>query len=852
MLVVIIMSKRSYIYTGTVCSKLNRLSNLTASFLTRKAEIDEEGVKKIKEYSEKGSVVYCSYQSSNFALLFLYKLLKRNNISTPEFALEYNPIMLQNFTQVLKRVFQWIKRNIFRKKHADAFESGYIDALINKDTPVLFPLLSQKFFLKRYLETKYDSLLYLIELQKKREKPIFLFPQMIFWNRNPERSTALMKSKATGNRGLFRALITTATPSYIRVLNPFDMKAFISENEDKTSYELAVLLRDQLLEAYQHEKRIIIGPVLRSKSEMMEKILYHPNVLKQINELSEGNQKKQKKLKKKAFKYYKEIAADFKVRYVHFWEVVLDWMFRKIFSGIRYDKAQLEKIREASTKGTLVFVPCHRSHMDYLILSYIFYKNKFTPPHIAAGVNLSFFPVGKIFRHSGAFFIRRTFKGLDLYPYVFKQYLKTLVHEYYSIEFFIEGGRTRTGRLVKPKLGMMNYLVEAIEEGYNEDMVFIPISINYDRVLEENSYVKELKGKSKKNESVGGVLKNVKMLKRDYGHVYVNIGEYFSLKDIKNENVENVSSVAADKVIKHINRVSGINRISLVTSAMLFMSNKGFSFRNLKAMTEELFKYFTYTGMDHTVTELHENEINSYVDYTIESYKKDGIIEEVSLEDEGETFKDTLYRLREENRAGIAFYKNTALHHILPLSLISLILLKSEGSVSIQDLKSNYDKYIELLSFEFIFDDYHDFSFAKTEGALKYLVDNAIVIEKEDAFTIVEDRKNIVSFFSRGVSDIIESYYIVFKLLGKINRKMINEKDLIMEIRKYGIRQYHTEKIRAAESLSMPNYKTAIKKLIEMGVLNKEGRNFKNQKYKIENNENLDNMVVFLRNSVNR
>ena len=164
------------------------------------------------------------------------------------------------------------------------------------------------------------------------------------------------------------------------------------------------------------------------------------------------------------------------------------WLSPMYVSIIETEKTKMLSISMICfTKKDIVL----KEQMLGWILSYICYKNKITLPHIAAGVNLSFFPMGTIFRHSGAFFIRRTFKGKKLYTSVFKQYLKTLVADSYLLEFFVEGGRTRTGRLVFPKMGIINYLVEAIDENYNKDLIFLPISINYDRVPEESSYIKE-------------------------------------------------------------------------------------------------------------------------------------------------------------------------------------------------------------------------------------------------------------------------------------------------------------------------------------------------------------------------
>ncbi|MBN1501647.1 MAG: 1-acyl-sn-glycerol-3-phosphate acyltransferase [Spirochaetes bacterium] len=848
------MNNNDYkIYSGRLNLRLTGFRNAFADFITKKAVIDESSINKIREYSEKGHVVYCSYQSSNYALLFLYKLLKRNEINPPEFALEYNPFLLQKPGFIYKRFKRLLKKVFLRKKYKDAFESGYLENLIRNNKPVLFPLLSQKFFLKRYLEKKYDSLVFFIELQHKTEKPIFLFPHIIFWNRNPERSSKILKFSPTGNMGIIRGLLNSATPSYATIIDPVNLKEFISKYPPESSFVTALRLRDELLNLYHTEKRIVLGPVLRSKSEMMEMVLYHKNVLNCIDEISKDNPKKMRKSKQRAYRYYNEIAADFRIGYVKIFELICDWMFKKIFSGMEYDAASLESIRESSRKGPLVFVPCHRSHMDYIILSYVFYKNRITPPHVAAGANLSFFPIGKIFRHSGAFFLRRSFKGLDLYPVVFRQYMKTLVHESFPLEYFIEGGRTRTGRLVLPKFGITNYLIEAVDEGYSEDLFFVPISINYDRVLEENSYVKELKGKDKKKESVGGVLKSLKVLTRDYGKVYLNVGEIFSLKDIEEKtDVAKRSRAIGDKIIRRINRAVPINPVSLVTAAMLILSKKGFDKQTLEAATLRLYIFFETKKISFAADISDKSMLPKQISRIIKMYLKDFIIEEVKM-DENQALEG-VYILREESRAAIAFYKNTISHHCLDISMLScsLIMCSRQTDMTKENLKNNFFSLFELLENEFVLEEsLHDFDKIYSDYLLNYFQTDGVVRVEDDKIEIIDSMMPRITEYARFISDIFESYYIVFKLLKTIGRKTITKKDLVLEIRKFGMKQYITDQVSVPESLSAANYNSALKKAARMGAVEEE---YKSKRYSVIHKrsvENLEHVLKVLSDIVN-
>src|SRR6185295_8630886 len=134
-----------------------------------------------------------------------------------------------------------------------------------------------------------------------------------------------------------------------------------------------------------------------------------------------------------------------------------------------------EVLHRVAAGNEIVYVPCHRSHMDYLLLSYIIYVKGFAVPHIAAGVNLNMPIIGRFLRKGGAFFIRRTFRGSPLYPVVFMQYLGVMLARGHSLEYFVEGGRSRTGRLLQPKTGMLSMTVRGFLRNRQRPVAFLPV-----------------------------------------------------------------------------------------------------------------------------------------------------------------------------------------------------------------------------------------------------------------------------------------------------------------------------------------------------------------------------------------
>ncbi len=173
-----------------------------------------------------------------------------------------------------------------------------------------------------------------------------------------------------------------------------------------------------------------------------------------------------------------------------------------------------ERVRQLAQDGhEIVYVPCHRSHMDYLLLSYVLYYQGLVPPHIAAGINLNFWPAGPIFRRLGAFFIRRTFKGNKLYSTVFREYLGELFTRGYSVEYFVEGGRSRTGRLLDPKTGTLSMTLQAMLRGGTRPITLVPIYIGYEHVMEVGTYAKELRGAAKEKEGFMQMVRGLRKLR---------------------------------------------------------------------------------------------------------------------------------------------------------------------------------------------------------------------------------------------------------------------------------------------------------------------------------------------------
>jgi len=240
--------------------------------------------------------------------------------------------------------------------------------------------------------------------------------------------------------------------------------------------------------------------------------------------------------KNKAKEIFFEIANDMNFKIIRTYAFILKkFIWRWIFEAI--EVRNFSKVQSfAEDDYQIVYVPNHRSHIDYLMMLDAITKNGLMPPVMAAGKNLNFFPAGYFLRKGCAFFVRRSLSGDKFYTAVLKEYISYLMKENVPLSFFPEGGRSRSGKLQPPKLGFFSFVVQSYLRNPAKKVVFIPAYISYDRVIESKSYEKELTGVAKKKESFWGFVSFFKKIRKLQGKAYLNFGEPLILKDFLSDN----------------------------------------------------------------------------------------------------------------------------------------------------------------------------------------------------------------------------------------------------------------------------------------------------------------------------
>ena len=364
------------------------------------------------------------------------------------------------------------------------------------------------------------------------DEELLLIPVAIYWGRSPEKEASFFKLMFSENWdvvGRTRKFFATLLHGRSTLLRYSDALPLTSINRDGLESAITFRKVSRILRVHFRQRRAAtVGPDLSHRRTMVNQVLLAPGVAKAILAEAGDDARKQAESREKARSYAMEIAADISYPTLRVIQRFLRWLWNRIYDGI--ELKHVERLHDVAKEKEVIYVPCHRSHFDYLLLGYIGWEEGWQLPHIAAGINLNMPVIGPILRRGGAFFMRRSFRGNRLYAAVFDAYLHQVLVRGYSIEYFVEGGRSRTGRLLEPKGGMLAMTVRSYIKDPKRPVVFVPIYFGYEKLIEGDSFINELGGGEKKSESLFGLIRSVKSLRENFGNVYVNIAEPIELE----------------------------------------------------------------------------------------------------------------------------------------------------------------------------------------------------------------------------------------------------------------------------------------------------------------------------------
>jgi glycerol-3-phosphate O-acyltransferase len=357
------------------------------------------------------------------------------------------------------------------------------------------------------------------------------------------------------------------------------------------------LLRQLSRELYRQEK-LIRGVQVTKTATVEQMVLNDERFEAELSKLAETTSASRAQLYEGARRRFKEIAATMHggaVRVIYFVvRPVMSTVFRKI------DVHGIEKLSETAQKYPTVMLPSHKSHFDYLLVGWILYHANLPMPYVAAGINLNFFPVGNFFKAAGAFFIRRKITGDILYKHVLDSYLSYLIKRGHLLAFYIEGGRTRSGSMCYPRLGLLKYLIRGWLAGGRDDIHFVPVGISYERLAEERALVREREGGTKSKESLFQLMRLKGIWKRRFGEATFSVGEPFSLKeflsatqgDSDDVNVSLLTEDLAFAVSRRIMEQTALTESAIISAAICSFPTYRISYDALILRMCDLFRLY--------------------------------------------------------------------------------------------------------------------------------------------------------------------------------------------------------------------------------------------------------------------
>ncbi len=763
--------------------------------LSSRVMIDEDSVNQIRDLSLSGPVVYAIKFPSSYDLHFIRMKFNELGLPTPW-------ALLGSADYAGGSVLKWL--NIWKDRIKGLFVPGTrtqpLNPVIVKDIlehggSCAFYLVDEATSLDRYINPENDPVSILLEAQGKLAAPISVVPLFILYDRRHKRQirpfweTLLGDSDRPGPVSRILIALRKWTVPELLVGEPVCLISQFEEFGSGVSWEeLPFKLRTDLIERINSRIRINRGAEKLSRTEIKELVLQDKNVQDAVARTAAEKNEPEDKIRKKAEAYVDEIAADQRIQVYHFLYYLLRLLFRTLFDRVDYHESDFAKLKKYNEKGSLIFVSSHKSHFDYLFLGFISFIHQMTIPSMAAGKNLAFWPIGPVLRSGGAFFLRRSLKGLELYTKVFAAYVKVLVREKTNLNFYIEGGRSRTGKLLAPKLGLLSFLLDVAFEGELEDLTFVPCYVGYDQIPEEKSYLSELSGHEKEKESWRSLISSRKIFGKRYGTVYMRFHDPLSFKGfcekrIKGSRITDLTMPErrelthdfAYHIMSSMIQASAVNAIELSSAAVICEGSNEFSHGQLVDSAQRLAYLLDCRGVQVTDS---CKDVNLALDESLGLFAKRRFL----IFSTETSMKDRIYAVNPERLANLEFYKNTLVNSLWPCSLASTALLhnlSTRSDINIQSVVDDFRFLRSMLDLEFIADP------LVTEeelvaNACSFFVGAKWLQQTDSGFDVIDEKAiKSISYLTR---DLMSVYYITLLALDEIADESMTQKEFMKSL----------------------------------------------------------------------
>ena len=822
----------------------------------RRVTADQQWVDGIRTESSRGRVVHVIEVHSLLEFLLLNILFLRHKlplakVANSRLATWLRPWLLLIFYPLLRLA------SIFRRSDRLA----RFEAVIRDGEPGLIFLKRARFVMVPGGNIGHPYLEALVRIGRESDEPVILIPHAIFWSKSPEKYRKSIVELFLGDPnapGLRKFLTFLMRPGRTHIASgqPVEVSEALQGDGERDDEMAARKLNWLLHRSIDQEERVTRGPMLKTASEMKTEMMANTDFAQGLEAVGAEMGFSPKVARKRAAANIMEIAADFRISYIELLSFILTPIFKRVFSSFVVDREAIQTIKDASKDSAVILVPCHRSHIDYLVISYLLYLLGVIPPHIAAGANLSFFPMGHLFRHSGAFFIRRKVGDDKLYGYVLAQYIRKLLKEGYGIEFFIEGGRSRTGKTLMPKFGVLNWVAEAVIGEAVQNVKVIPIALSYERIMEVEGYARELAGGDKRKEDISGLVKSAEVLDSRYGRLYItagrpiNVADFFSNtlnkepREIDDDEKRYLVKRLGYLILNRINRATVINPSALVATVLLSHHRRGISKKRfletagflldfavkrgypisitmdqaLKAAVQGLAvaQERAATSEDPRVVYRHMGEaIAPILDEALERFEGQRHLR-VEQYDDG----DIIF-VNPASRIYLNYYRNNIIHVFQREALVALSLAarRDERHIEIATIEEDLAFLSKLLKKEFIFrvGDFQKGILAGLDALAKH---GAVTHVAPGEVQIIHANFDLLNLFRNMVLPIVESYLVGARYVPLVRfRGALKSRDLARAVLERARRDYGEGVVTCQEALSTVSISNAVSRYLDMEIL---------------------------------
>ncbi|MGP9517844.1 glycerol-3-phosphate 1-O-acyltransferase PlsB [Psychrobacter sp. AOP7-C1-14] len=552
--------------------------------------------------------------------------------------------------------------------------------------------------------------------------------------------------------------------------------------------ELVRMLQQELSIYLDKQRASMLGPDLSDRRNLVDKLVYSPAIKHAIEMEAAEKGTNVREARSQARGYANEMVNDYSYPIIRVFERFLTWLWTQLYDGVEVH--HFERVRELATDYEIIYVPCHRSHVDYLLLSYVIYKRGLSIPYVAAGDNLDVPVLGPLLRGAVAFYIRRSFRGNALYTAVLREYMHTLITRNTPIEYFIEGGRSRSGRLLPPKMGMLAMTVHSQLRQTNKPVVFIPTYIGYERIMEGGTYVGELKGKPKESESLMGLLKVGRKIERIFGNVHLSFGTPLHLSDFMTKFDVPANSLPSDrtdspldektsamvdnigvKVMQHINKAAVVTPVSLLSLVLLSAPKAALDeniCREQIALYQGLAQQLVYSD-DTVITDMTPQQI---IDYGIK----------LKLIERTPHILGDIIQVAGKQAALLSYFRNNILHVFILLSFLSALVARN-GRIKRSRLDSIAEQLYPFLQGE-LFLYYPAHGLAETlDKKVDSLLSNGLIVDLgDDTLSVPESNSKHyqqLQVLATPVGQSLERYFMTLALLAQQGSGNLTENEVV-------------------------------------------------------------------------